>query len=235
MFNKQFNSLILKSEPKSCVSEAYRMIKKNIEFLNPDAGKNIKTIMVTSAIPQKGMEKFIVNLALAVVESDKKVIVVDCDFDKPLIHKIFDSDNKQGLINLLVVDTKVSEVIRKVDKINSNFSYITTGPIPPNPSIFLGSEKMKKVIDDLKKLADMVFFYCRPVIGFIDSLELANQVDGVILFLNAGMVTVDAAKKAQTLLEKAKAKIIGVALNNIDIEQVDYFQYYHKNKYRKSC
>lgn len=228
MIFKQNNSLILKNEPKSYISEAYRIIKKNIETIS-NTEKKLRTIMVTSAIPQKGMEKFCVNLTLTFAESGRRAIVVDCDFDNPQIHRIFDGDSKPGLINLLVVDMKVSEVTKKAEKVNPNFSYIPAGPIPPNPSIFLGSEKMKKVIDDLKKSADMVVFNARPIIGFSDSLDLANQVDGVVLFLNAGMVDEDAAIVAKTSLEIANARIIGVVLNNIERSQSNYFRYSRKN------
>jgi len=70
-------------------------------------------------------------------------------------------------------------------------------------------------------------------IGFSDSLELANQVDGVVLILNVGMVTRDAAKQAKALLEKTKAKILGVVLNNVDIKREGYYYYYHNYNYSK--
>jgi len=72
-----------------------------------------------------------------------------------------------------------------------------------------------------------------PYIGFADSLELANQVDGVVLILNVGTVTRDAAKQAKALLEKAKAQILGVVLNNVDIKREGYYNYYHYYNYNK--
>ena len=73
-----------------------------------------------------------------------------------------------------------------------------------------------------------------PYIGFVDSLVLANQIDGVVLILNAKMVTRDVAKQAKALLEKAKAKILGVVLNNVDIKREDYYHYYNYSKYYNS-
>ena len=165
--------------------------------------------------------------------SGKKVIIVDCDLRMPLIHKVFDSDSKPGLTNVLVVDKKLSEVIQKADETNSNLYYITAGPVPPNPSGLISSEKMKAVIDELKKKDYTIILNSAPVIGFADSLELANQVDGVLLFLNAGMVSRDAAKQAKSLLEKAKARILGVVLNEVDMKKEDYYQYYRHYDYRK--
>jgi capsular exopolysaccharide synthesis family protein len=231
MSNKYSDWLVVKSKPKSHVSEAYRTLRTNIEFSNLD--KPLNTIMVTSAVPQEGKTTNTVNLALTIAESGKKVIIIDVDLRVPLIHKVFNSDSKPGLTNVLVLNKKLSEVIKKADEINSNLYYITSGPIPHNPSELLGSEKMKAVIEELKEQADTLIFDSAPVIGFADSLELANQVDGVVLILNAGMVTRDAAKQAKALLEKAKAKILGVVLNNVDIKREDYYHYYHYYNYSK--
>jgi len=226
-----YSGLVVKTNPKSHISEAYRALKTNIEFLNID--KSLQTIMITSAIPQEGISIGIANLALTIAESRKKVIIVDCDLRMPLIHTVFGSDIKPGLTNVLVVDKKLSEVIQQADKIHSNLYYITSGPVPPNPSGMLSSEKMKVVIEELKKQADAILFYSTPVIGFVDSLELANQVDGVILFLNAGKVKQIVAKQAKELLEKAKAKIFGVVLNDVNIKHEDYYQYYRQYNNRK--
>ena len=229
---EKFNQvLIVKNKPKSHISEAYRTLRTNIKFSSLD--KPLNTIMVTSAVPQEGKTTNTVNSALTIAESGKKVIIVDADLRVPLIHKVFNSDSKPGITNVLVDNKKLSEVIKKADEINSNLYYITSGPIPPNPSELLGSEKMKTVIEELKKQADTLIFDSAPVIGFADSLVLANQVDGVVLILNAGIVTRDAAKQAKILLEKARAKILGVVLNKVDIKREGYYYYYHYYNYSK--
>ena len=223
--------LIVKNKPRSHISEAYRTLRTNIKFSSLD--KPLNTIMVTSAVPQEGKTTNTVNLALTIAESGKKVIIIDADLRVPLIHKVFNSDSKPGITNVLVDNKKLSEVIKKADEINSNLYYITSGPIPPNPSELLGSEKMKSIIEELKKQADTLIFDSAPVIGFADSLVLANQVDGVVLTLSAGEVTRDAAKQAKLLLEKAKAKILGVVLNKVDIKREGYYYYYHYYNYSK--
>lgn len=228
---EKFNEmLIVKNKPKSHISEAYRTLRTNIKFSSLDEPLN--TIMVTSAVPQEGKTTNTVNLALTMAESGKKVIIIDADLRVPSIHKVFNSDSKPGLTNVLVDNKKLSEVIKRADEIDSNLYYIPSGPIPPNPSELLGSEKMKTVIEELKKQADMLIFDSAPVIGFADSLVLANQVDGVVLVLSAGEVTRDAAKQAKLLLEKAKAKILGVVLNKVDIKREGYYyHYYNYSKY----
>ena len=231
MAKKFDDMLIVKNKPRSHISEAYRTLRTNIKFSSLD--KPLNTIMVTSAVPQEGKTTNTVNLALTIAESGEKVIIIDADLRVPLIHKVFNSDSNPGLTNVLVDNKKLSEVIKKADEIDSNLYYIPSGPIPPNPSELLGSEKMKAVIEELKEQADTLIFDSAPVIGFADSLVLANQVDGVVLILNAGMVTRDAAKQAKLLLEKAKAKILGVVLNKVDIKRESYYYYYHYYNYSK--
>ena len=231
MANKHLDWLVVKSKPKSHISEAYRILMTNIEFSNLD--KPINTILVTSAVPQKGKTTITANLALTFAKSGKKVIIVDSDLRLPLIHKVFNRDNKPGLTNVLVNDKKIPEVIKRADDIHSNLYFIPSGPIPPNPSELLGSGRMKAIIKELKEEADMIIFDSPPVIGFTESVILANQVDGVVLILNAGMVTQDTAKQAKALLEKTKAKILGVVLNNVDTKKESYYQYYNHYDYSK--
>lgn len=223
--------LIVKNKPKSHISEAYRTLRTNIKFSSLD--KPLNTIMVTSAVPKEGKTTNVVNLALTIAESGKKVIIVDADFRRPIVHKIFKSDSKPGLTNVLVGNMKLSEVIKKADEIDSNLYYIPCGPIPPNPSELLGSDKMKTIIEELKQLADTIIFDTPPTIGFADSLVLANQMDGVVLVLSSGEVTRDAAKQAKLLLEKAKARILGVILNKVDVKREGYYYYYHYYNYSK--
>lgn len=223
--------LVVKNKPKSHISEAYRTLRTNIKFSSLD--KPLNTIMVTSAVPHEGKTTNAVNLALTIAESGKKVMIIDADFRRPIIHKIFKSDSKPGLTNVLVGNMKLSEVIKKADEIDANLYYIPCGPIPPNPSELLGSDKMKTVIEELKQQADTIIFDTPPTIGFADSLVLANQMDGVVLLLSSGQVTRDAAKQAKLLLEKAKANILGVILNKVDVKREGYYYYYHYYNYSK--
>lgn len=229
--DKNSNRLIVKYRPRSHISEAYRALRTNVEFLNFD--KNLKTIMITSPVPQKGIGMTTANFALTLAENGKKVIIVDCDLRNPLIHKIFHDEIKPGLTNVLVVDTKISEVIRNAKDIHANLSYIPAGPVPPNPSGLLVSKKMKDMFEELKKHNDTILVYSAPVIGFSDTLEIANKMDGVILIINSGTVSKEVAIKTKDLLNRAKAKMLGVVLNNIEINQIDYYQYYHSNIYRE--
>jgi len=223
--------LVLKSKPKSQISEAYRFLRANIEFSVTD--KHVSTMLVTSAVPQESITSNIINLALAMVETGKKVIIVDSNLRAPLIHKAFDGDNKPGLTNVLVNHKTLSEVVKKAEDLHSNLRYIPSGPIPPNPSELLVSEKMKTVIRELREQANMIMFTSPPVIGFSDSIVLANQVDSVALIINAGEISQEMAKQAKGLLEKVKTKMLGVILNNVEIKNENFYHYYKFYNYGK--
>lgn len=231
MVNIQYENLIVKNKLNSIINESYRTIKANIDSLS--LKKKLKTIMIASAVPQKGLDINTVNIALTLADNKKKIIVVDCDLYVPRIHQIFNNDPKPGLTNVLLVDEMLSSVIRQANKLSLNLYYITSGPLPPNPAGLIGSEKMKLTIEELKKITDIAIFYSPPVIGFSDTLELARLVDGVILILNAGEVTWELAKQAKVFLERAKANLLGVIINNVDLRQEDYFQYLHQYNYKK--
>jgi capsular exopolysaccharide synthesis family protein len=212
MLEEYAEMLIVKTKPKSHISEAYRTLRTNIKFSSLD--KPLKTIMITSSVPHEGK-------------------TTNADLRRPIVHKVFNSDSKPGLTNVLVGSMKLSEVIKRADEIDSHLYYIPCGPIPPNPSELLGSDKMKTVIEELKQQADTIIFDTPPTIGFADSLVLANQMEGVVLLLSSGEVTRDAAKQAKLLLEKAKANILGVILNRVDVKREGYYYYYHYYNYSK--
>lgn len=220
------NIFVVQNDPKSPISEAFRTLRTNIKFSSLD--KPLKTILITSPIPGAGKSSVSINLALTMAQDKYKVILVDTDLRKPTIHKIFQQDNKTGLTNILVEDKKIKEVIRRLTDVDPNLYFIPSGPIPPNPSELLGSNRMKELLKELQEQADFVIFDSPPVIAVTDALVLATQVDGVVLILDFGKVPREAAKQTKELLEKVKANILGVILNKIDMEKEgQYYPYYY--------
>ena len=211
------NIFVVQNDPKSPISEAFRTLRTNIKFSSLD--KPIKTLLITSPIPEAGKSSISINLALTMAQDKYKVILVDTDLRKPTIHKIFEQDNKTGLTNILVEDKKIKDVMRKMSDVDPNLYFIPSGPIPPNPSELLGSNKMKELLKELQEQADFVIFDSPPVIAVTDALVLATQVDGVVLVLNFGEVPREAAIQTKELLNKVKANILGVVLNKIDMEK----------------
>lgn len=220
--------MIALKNPKSPVAEAFRTLRTNIQFSNID--KDIKTIIVTSAIPREGKSTVISNLASTMAQADKKVLIVDCDFRKPVLHKRFKISNLQGLTNILMGDKSLLEAIVQHDDLK-NLNILPSGPIPPNPAELLGSNKMKEFLGMIKKEFDMVLIDTPPVGLVTDAAVLSTSVDGVLLVIAAEQTDIDIVKKGKESLEKVNANIMGVVLNKVPLtsrlySKYGYYKYY---------
>jgi capsular exopolysaccharide synthesis family protein len=217
--------LIVYEDAKSPISEAYRTLRTNIHFAKGDG--EIKTVMFTSSGPGEGKSTTAANTAVALAQSGKKVIIVDCDLRKPVQHKIFGKSNK-GLTNIFAEDIPIESVIQQTQV--ENLYLLTSGPIPPNPSELLGGKKLVEVLDALKSQADYVIIDAPPVIAVTDACVLASKVDGVNLVIGAGLIRPEMAQKAKELITKAKGHLLGVILNRVEIEEEHaYYYYYYGN------
>ena len=214
--------LIVHEEAKSPIAEAYRTLRTNIQFSKTDG--ELQTIMFTSAGPGEGKSTTIANTAVALAQSGKKVILMDCDLRKPVLHTIFAKKNR-GLTNILSEDAAIDDFIQNTQV--ANLRILTSGPIPPNPSELLGSSKMQKVIDYLKSQADYLIIDVPPVIAVTDACVLASKVDGITLVVNSGTIRPEMAQKAKELLIKANGHVLGIILNRVEIEDEDAYYYYY--------
>lgn len=214
--------LIIHEDAKSPIAEAYRTLRTNIQFSKID--DELKTIMFTSTGPGEGKSTTIANTAVALAQSGKRVILMDCDFRKPVQHKIFNKKN-HGLTNILVEEADVTSSIQETQV--RNLRLLTSGPIPPNPSELLGSTKMWELMNFLKTQVDYLVIDAPPVIAVSDASVLASRVDGTILVVNSGTIRPEMAQKAQDLLTKAQGHILGVILNRIEIEEENSYYYYY--------
>lgn len=214
--------LITHQDPKSPVAEAFRTIRTNLQFSALDS--ELRTIAITSAGPGEGKSTILANLAVALAQSDKKVILVDSDMRRPTVHKKFGIENTKGLTNLLI-NGLTDEVLRDVGV--PNLKVVTCGPLPPNPSELLGSKMMDKVIEFLKSHADMVLFDCPPVVAVTDAALLGRKLDGVILTVRLGVVQQDALVRAKSLLDNVQARILGMVLNGVTAASGGYGYYYY--------
>lgn len=220
------HGIITHENPKSPVSEAYRVLRTNILFSSFD--KPIKTIVVTSAGPGEGKSTTVVNLAVTFAQQGSKVLLIDADLRKPRIHRIFHMDNTQGLTNLLSAHTDYNDYIRST-RIN-NLEVLLCGAIPPNPSELLMSNAMKQFIEKVKEDYDIVLLDAPPAISVTDSAVISTYIDGTILVAASGEVDRETLIRAKDVLTKVKANIIGVVLNKIDTRvsgRYHYYDYYY--------
>lgn len=210
--------------PKSQVAEAYRTLRTNLQFSSFD--DTLKTISFTSSSPGEGKTTVISNLAVTLAQSGKKVLIVDCDLRKPSIHKRLGLSNTEGLTNILVQKKKVEECLKVTEQ--QNLFVVTSGPVPPNPSELLGSNRMKKLLEEFKGIFDYVLLDTPPLLAVTDSQILATIVDGVVVVAAYGNTEKNALMKSKDLLDKVSAKIIGFVLNKIpkNGEENYYSKYY---------
>lgn len=223
--NGMDNTLITHHDPKSQVAEAFRTLRTNLQFSALD--RELRSLLVTSAGPGEGKSTVITNLAVAVAQSGKSVILVDADLRKPVIHKRFGLGNDVGLTNILVHGPAES-VLQDVGI--ANLQVVTSGPIPPNPAEMLDSGMMEKTRDFLKEKADIVLFDCPPVVAVTDAALLSRKMDGVLLVVQLGSVEREAARRAKTLLENVQAPLLGLVINNIPAAGGYYYYYYYSDE-----
>jgi capsular exopolysaccharide synthesis family protein len=207
--------------PKSIIREAYRTLRTNIQFSGID--KTLKSIVITSSIAEEGKTTIAINLAYSISQSDKKVILIDCDLRKPKIHKVLDLQNLYGLTTVLVESIDYKMFIESINE--DKLDILTSGPIPPNPSELLGSKRMQIFLEKVKEDYDMVILDSPPAGLVTDAAILSTIVDGTILVCAAGKTEIDAIKATKAALDKVNANIIGVVMNKVPIKKSEYYSY----------
>ena len=211
-------------QPRSPISEAYRALRTNIQFSAVD--RPLKTLLVTSANPLEGKSTTVANLGVVMAQAGLSVIVVDSDLRRPALHKFFGVDNKQGLTDALLQSAPSPDGYLQGTAIE-NLQVLTSGPLPPNPSELLGSQRMRGLIEQLKGKADVLLFDSPPVLAVTDAAVLANQVDGVLLVVDAGATRREAASRARETIAKVGASLLGVALNKLSAKGAGGYYYYY--------
>lgn len=217
------NELMMMDDPKSMVSEAFRMLRTNLQFVGVD--KPLKKIVITSSNPREGKSVVAANLAISIASTGSKVLLIDADLRRPEVHKLFFLENYKGLSSLLAGDLKIDDVANETPV--ENLHIITSGPIPPNPAEILGSAKMNQFIEKASSVYDIIIFDSPPVNTVADASILSSIADGVILVVEAGVTAREAAILAKEQLEKINARILGVVLNKAKQSSEGYYYYYY--------
>ncbi len=228
--------LIAYKDPKSPISEIFRTLRTNLQFMT--SNKGLKTLLVTSSVPGEGKSWISANLVSAFAQEGKKVIVVDSDMRKGRMHSIFNVEKKPGLSNYL------SGIIDADDKDNifnyvretkvENLYVMPTGDVPPNPSELLVSDRMTSLIDNLKNIFDIVIFDGTPSLIVTDALILARQVDATLIVTAYKTTKMGDVEKIKRAIENVGGKIAGIVINKIPISAKKYeHSYYYGNKSNK--
>ena len=224
-------NLITQYDKKSPISEAYRAIRTNLQFAC--TGKLIKMISFTSATPSEGKSTTVSNLAVVMAQIGKRILLIDCDMRKPVQHKLFGLSNR-GLSNCIATGISLDDVIQK--NVIDNLDILPSGPVPPNPSEILCSDKMGEILKTVAAEYDYILLDTPPVLLVTDTVVIAAKVDGVVVLISSGEVSVDDARSAKTRLIQGGANILGVILNKVPIRHrygYDYNYYYYDEEHNK--
>lgn len=216
-------SLMVGSQRRSSAAEAYKVLRTNVEFSTLD--RPGQTLLVTSANPGEGKTTTTANLALAIAQTGKRVVVVDSDLRRPNLHKLFGLSNTGGLSSALL--SKEASLDGYVQRTRfENLAVLTSGPLPPNPSELLSSRRLDAVLEALKRKADVMLFDSPPALPVADASILASKVDGTILVVDSGKTRVDALRRACETLGRSKTRVLGGILNKLSPKGRGYY-YYH--------
>jgi non-specific protein-tyrosine kinase len=154
---------------------------------------------------------------------------VDADLRRPHLHTIFGLSNEAGVTSLVTDMARskggaVPRVPLQETQVE-NLQVLTSGPVPPNPAEILASQRMSEMLALLRSKAEYVLIDTPPIIAVTDAAVLAPKVDGVLIVINAGKTKRDLAVKARDMLRQVNANILGVVLNNAQIDKSAYAYY----------
>jgi capsular exopolysaccharide synthesis family protein len=206
--------------PRSMIAEAFRAVRTNLLLSSP--AERQRTVLVTSARPEEGKTTIAANLAIAIGQSGRRVLLVDANFHRPMLHQLFPKANREGLSNILIGRGKLEELVSPTDL--PNLDVLTCGPIPPNPTELLTSKYMVDLVSLAADRYDQVIFDGPPVLLVSDALVLAGTLDGVILVCRAKASSRGVVQRARDQLERVNGRIFGAVLNAARVSRGGYFR-----------
>lgn len=226
------NELITYHQPRSHVSEAFRVLRTGVQFSSLD--KTHASILVTSGAPNEGKSMVSANLSVVLAQAGSRVLLIDTDLRRPRQHVIFNLSNDRGITSYLL-ELRVDDSIDEINSLLKTYiqatnvpglSVLTSGPLPPNPSELLGSTKMQMTLAALTGEFDYLVFDTTPVLAVTDALVMSTQVDNIILVTRSGQTRRGQLHQVRERLNKMKGNVIGVVLNRWSPGALSDYYYY---------
>lgn len=222
------NSQILAtSKPRSIFAESIRAIRTNLSFLASE--KESKIICITSEISGEGKSFTALNLSSTLALIDKKVVLIGADLRRPKLHKTFNAQNTNGLSNYLIGECDIEDIIQHVD--HKNLDFISSGPVPPNPSELLHSERMQNLLTELKKSYQVIMIDTAPIGLVSDSIPLIRCSDINLFVIRYGKSKHSAATLPERIAKEYHLNNIVIVLNAFEENQLHSGVYKNDSKY----
>jgi capsular exopolysaccharide synthesis family protein len=231
-------------KPKSPAIENYWNLAMSIKYANLD--KQLKSLLITSSVPGERKTTTASNLAIVKAKAGEKVLLIDSDLRRPMIHRIFQQNRKNGLSDLLVIDDTVDYNTFDFENHGSirptileNLFLLPCGSSVPNSDALLSSDRMRDLLRALEGKFDLVIIDSAPLLIVSSVVALSKEVDGVLLVMQAGKSKRKLVNNGKEILEGVGAKIIGTVLTGVDLVRQygyyyrRYYNYYYQNKDEK--
>jgi capsular exopolysaccharide synthesis family protein len=222
---KKMEEVVLK-EPRTHLGESYKALRTAV--LLSSAETPPKSILVTSMVSGEGKTSTAVNLAVATAMSGYSTLLVDGDLRRPNIHKIFGMRNLKGLSTYLA---GVSDADIIMESPVTNLSIVTPGPVPPNPSELLGSDRLGEIMETFKRKFDIIFFDSAPILTVADSFVLSQNIETCIVVARAGKTTYEMVRRGVRFLQDIRSNVLGLVINAYDEKSGGSYYYRHSDYY----
>jgi non-specific protein-tyrosine kinase len=218
---------IVQQKPLSLTSEAFRLLRANLQFASVD--RPVQVLLISSSGPTEGKSTITLNLGLALALTGQQVIIIDADMRKPRQHHYADIDREPGLSDALVDDEIDAGAYLKPLPENPSVQIMPAGQIPPNPAELLGSQRMGDLLKACARMADIVIVDSPPLLAAADAAVLSTHTDGVLLVIEPGGTDRKAVVQAKEQLERTGARLLGTVLNKVPTQGKGsyYYSYYY--------
>ncbi|MBE9049456.1 polysaccharide biosynthesis tyrosine autokinase [Nostocales cyanobacterium LEGE 11386] len=201
--------------------EAVRVLHTNIQLLSSD--RQIRSIIISSALPGDGKSTIAFHLAQTASAMGRRVLLVDADLRQPVIHNLAKLNNLWGLSNLISTNLPITDAIRPLPSMNQ-LSVLTAGPIPPDPTKLLSSEKIQRLMAEFHSTFDLVIYDAPPVLGLADASLLAPHTDGILMVVKMDKTDSSMLKQALDSLKTSRLNVLGIVGNG---QKNNYSAYYY--------
>lgn len=214
--------MILNEASPFVLQEAYKTLRTNLLFSL--RGNGCKRFCITSSMPGEGKSITILNLAISIAQTGKRVLLIDADLRRPALARLLAEPPVPGLSNVLAGQLSATEATRM--QVYTNLDVMFSGDIPPNPSELLSSEQMMALVEELSRKYDFILVDAPPVNMVSDCCIIANMLDGIVLLARQNTARKDGVKQAINQLRLTNTKLLGCVFNGVVATTKKYYQYY---------